>query len=284
MPGLDQAYAPYCGAAPTAETLASRWNLDPILMAALLALALAYGLGLARVADADRPSPVQRSCILLGWALTALALISPLCALSVSLFSARVAQHMVLTLVAAPLVAVGRPAEVLGSLWPDAAKAVRRSRLWRMVASAPGATALFALFLWFWHSPAPYAATFDGPWIYWAMHLSLYGSALLLWRVLLDPARAGVAQSLAAGAISTLQMTFLGALLTLSPRLLFTPHLFTTVDWGLSPLSDQQIGGLIMWVPGCFVFLGVTLVTLARSMEGRVPGSVGRDAPSESRS
>jgi putative membrane protein len=116
------------------------------------------------------------------------------------------------------------------------------------------------------------------------MHLSLYGSALLLWRVLLDPARAGVAQSLAAGAISTLQMTFLGALLTLSPRLLFTPHLFTTADWGLSPLSDQQIGGLIMWVPGCFVFLGVTLVTLARSMAGRVPGSVGRGAPSESRS
>jgi putative membrane protein len=172
-----------------------------------------------------------------GWLVALIALISPLCALSVALFSARIGQHMALTLVAAPLMARGLA--FVGPRSPMAA-----------------ATAFLAL-LWFWHAPLPYAATFASSVIYWAMHLSLIGSAVWLWAQLLEgppsPAR------LAAAVVSMVQMGLLGALLTLAPRALYGPHQLTTAAWGLTPLQDQQFGGALMWSPGGLVFLAVAL-------------------------
>jgi putative membrane protein len=124
---------PYCGAPPIPSTLAGRFNLDPWLIAALVALA---GLHLLRLRPGHRLAPMT------GWIVAAAALLSPLCALSVALFSARVAQHMVLVLVAAPLVAHGLPARIARP-WP--------------------AGILFFLSLWFWHMPTPNAAPFASP-------------------------------------------------------------------------------------------------------------------------
>jgi putative membrane protein len=68
---------------------------------------------------------------------------------------------------------------------------------------------------------------------------------------------------LSAGFASSVQMGFLGALITLASRAVYTPHALTTAAWGLTPLQDQQLGGLIMWVPGCLVFLAFALLAMA---------------------
>ncbi|HEY8004654.1 MAG TPA: cytochrome c oxidase assembly protein, partial [Phenylobacterium sp.] len=214
---------PYCGEPPSPATLLLRWNLDPLLMGVMLA---ALGLYLARARE-HRRSEVQ--AFVAGWALTSVALMSPLCALSVSLFSARIGQHMLLTLAAAPLVAMGRPFGRLGE------------------GRALPAAIAFAILLWVWHAPGPYAATFLSPAVYWEMHASLFGSAVWLWSGLLGPQpRAG---AIGAAAFSMIQMGLLGALITLAPRPLYAPHLLTTTAWGLSQLEDQQLGGALMWAP-----------------------------------
>jgi putative membrane protein len=233
-------HIPYCGLPPVPADLAVRWNLDPVLTGAMLA-----GIGLylfvARRAGVSR-SRVIGFCA--GWTMALIALISPLCALSVALFSARIGQHMLLTLLAAPLVAWGLP--------------VARPR------SPMAAAVVFLALLWFWHAPAPYAATFADPLIYWAMHLTLVGSAIWLWAGLLDPRPSSA--RLVASAVSMIQMGFLGALLTLAPRALYGPHQLTTPAWGLTPLQDQQLGGALMWAPGGLVFLAVALMIGRRWM------------------
>jgi len=222
--------SPYCGAAPAPGELWHRWNLDPVLLVALAAIWGGYLL-MAR-------KPVggwRQGAFSVGWALTSLALISPICPLSVALFSARVGQHMFLIGVAAPLVALG---------WPIRDSSASASR--RQPILAAGA---FALALWFWHSPGPYLATFDSTSIYWLMHVTLFGSALMLWRMVLGAWKQSLEGVAAAVAITVLQMGVLGAVITFAARPLYTPHLYSTLSWGLSPLEDQQLGGVIMWVP-----------------------------------
>ena len=197
----------------------------------------------------------RQATFYLGWIIAAAALISPLCPLSVSLFAARVGQHMILTLIAAPLVAAGRPFALAASLW-------HRS-MTRQTAIAPlCASAMFAALIWFWHAPAPYAETFRSTLVYWSMHVTVFGAALWLWTSLIDASPAQAGRVVVAGLISTVQMGFLGALITFAPRPLYTPHLLTTVAWGLTPLQDQQLGGAIMWVPGCIIFFIISMLIL----------------------
>ncbi|WP_454884956.1 cytochrome c oxidase assembly protein [Sphingomonas oryzagri] len=234
---------PYCGAPPVPGELIARVNTDPLLILGLLLFTLAH----VRLCAAE-PRKIWQA--LAGWCVAAAAFMSPLCALSVSLFSARVGQHMILVLVAAPLIAGALPARWRAPLWPP--------------------VAAFFAFLWFWHMPVPYDATFQSTAIYWSMHISLFGSAIWLWRSLLVHAPGDTVRVLAAGTISSIQMGLLGAILTLSSRPMFVPHYFTTEAWGLSPLADQQLGGALMWVPGCLLFLGVALrscMMLLRSLE-----------------
>ena len=272
MLGFEAAATPYCGAPPTPDGLWARWNLDPILIAGLLAVLALYLIGLVRFAGPGRNIPTwRRAAFVAGWATAAAALISPLCALSVSLFSARVGQHMILSLVAAPLVMLGRPGLSLARLWPQVAHQLSSNRPLTAARGAAGSATAFVLALWIWHAPGPYDATFANPAVYWLMHLSVFGAALRVWNVLLDGSPHRAVAALTVGAVSTLQMTFLGAIITLTPRLLYAPHALTPYAWGLTQAGDQQLGGLIMWVPGCSIFLAVTLLTLGRAMTERAP-------------
>ena len=238
------AMTPYCGSPPTVGALAGRWNLDPLLLAALLAIALLY-------VSWSRSVGTRREAMFfaVGWAITGFALISPLCALSVSLFAARVGQHMILTLVAAPLVALGFPA--------------RRTRM-------PGqelwATFAFAAALWIWHSPGPYGETFLSSTVYWIMHVTTYGAAVFFWRTVLRAPNERLGFCIAATVVTGLQMGLLGAVITWARVPLYWPHLITPIEWGLTPLQDQQLGGSIMWVPGGFIFLLAIVVPLALAL------------------
>jgi putative membrane protein len=235
---------PYCGTPPTPDGLLGRWNLDPLLILVLAAVWIGYGLYAAR-----RVSPGRQCAFHAGWGLTALFLICPLCPLSVSLFSARVGQHMLLTMVAAPLVALGLP---------DGPQ-----RRW---SNPILAAAAFALALWFWHAPVPYDATFQSTPVYWAMHLTLYGSALWLWRGLLIRPGERLAQAIGAGALTAGQMGLLAAAITFAGRPLYAPHALTTWAWGMTPLGDQELGGAVMWAPAGAILAGALVFGLATAM------------------
>src|SRR5262249_12805751 len=162
---------PYCGTPPAPGELLGRFNLDPVLIAVLIALAAVH---IFRVEKSS-----TRAFAAAGWLIAAIAFISPLCALSVALFSARITQHMILLLVAAPLIAIGLP----------------RTRPETSAAGLRLASLAFLIALWFWHMPSPYYATFISSMIYWLMHVSLFGSGIWLWRELLhhSPERTGEA-------------------------------------------------------------------------------------------
>ncbi|KZD01004.1 cytochrome c oxidase assembly protein [Oceanibaculum pacificum] len=240
----------YCGAPPVPGAL--HWNLDPLLLGALALAALIYGLG-CRAKKA--PEPQARWLFYAGWLIAVAALVTPLCNLSVALFSARVGQHLVLTLVAAPLIAMGQPERVYRALVParDIGDAGGDGKLTAL------ATLAFALALWTWHLPGPYDATLRSDFTYWIMHITTFGAAYMLWHALL---RLGVIAALFASFATAVQMSLLGGVLTLAPTPLFEVHALTTRPWGLSPLLDQQLGGLLMWVPGGLLFTVLGLMAL----------------------
>lgn len=101
--------------------------------------------------------------------------------------------------------------------------------------------------LWAWHVPAFYTAALTETWLYWLMQLTLLGTATLFWRALFT---ASAPQALIAIAATIGQMGLLGALLTFAPEPMYLHHFVAPVAWGLTPLGDQQLAGLIMWVPG----------------------------------
>jgi putative membrane protein len=221
--------------------LLTRFNFDPILIATLVVLG---GFHIRSVR-----SRASRTFAAAGWLVAFVAFVSPLCALSVSLFSARVAQHMVLILVAAPLIAAA---------YPRGAVARRNSTtLWV-------SAVFFFIALWFWHMPVPYDSTFDSTSLYWTMHATLFGSSIVLWRELLNHRHEHIGGVLIVGALTSMQMGLLGAILMFAARPLFFWHLTTTWAWGFTPLRDQQLGGVIMWVPGIILFLWAALRSLGR--------------------
>jgi putative membrane protein len=236
-------YIPYCGTAPLPAEIWARWNFDLALLGLLAALCAWHAVHFRVFARSS--SRLRQSAFASGWFVLIASLVSPLCALSVSLFSARVTQHMLIAAIAAPLIA-------FASTLP------RRSA---RVASNPfHAAGVFAVALWAWHWPQLYSATFASDTVYWLMHASIAGTAVYLWTTLLSASNA--LARVGAGFLTLMQMGLLGALITFASGVLYTPHLLTTQSWGLSALEDQQLGGLIMWIPTSAVFLIVALLTL----------------------
>jgi putative membrane protein len=148
------------------------------------------------------------------------------------------------------------------------ARAVQRravQRVWQAVLHPVSASLLHAVVLWVWHVPAFFnAALLSRTW-HDLQHLSFLISALIFWSALIEQ-RAREQQG---GAIlylffTTVHSSVLGALITFATVPWYSTYLATTANWGFSPLEDQQLGGLIMWVPGSLVYVGAALVLLAR--------------------
>lgn len=240
-----QGGVPYCGVAPLPAELLQRWNLDPVLLVALAAVML------VRMRWWRDEATRTNLCFAAGMAALVLAFVSPLCALSSALFSARVVHHVLLVSVAAPLLVLG---------WPQG----------RMPVVRLGGLALAAhvVTLWFWHAPMPYEAALASDAVYWVMELTLLGSAIWFWQaVLRAPASSGWSFAALLGAM--VQMGLLGALITFAPRPLYLPHFLTTGPFGLTTLEDQQLAGLIMWVPAALPYLLAALIRLAGLLGGR---------------
>lgn len=223
-------WAPYCGPAPEAGEW--RWNLDPALLIVLGAAALFFMI---------RSRGRERLFGLAAVAVLAVSFVSPLCALSSALFTARTIHHVLVATVAAPLLAFALPRP--------------------MRASAAAAVIVQAGVLWGWHAPGAYAWALSNDAAYWLMQAMLLGSSVWFWSTLRRlPAPATAACLL----VAMVAMGLLGALLTFASRALYEPHALTTAAWGLSPLEDQQLAGLIMWAPAAAIYLAAALFVLGR--------------------
>lgn len=223
----------YCGPPPLPQELWSSWNFDPLLL-----------LCLAGMAYLLRGSAVGLTAV----AVLIVAFISPLCALSSALFSARVVHHVLLIAVAAPLLAL----------------AINT----RKPVSIAVPFVVSSVILWGWHLPVAYNLALSNVAVYWLMQISLLTSAIWFWRAVLAGEDA-VVERIAYVVAGFAQMGMLGAVLTFAPAALFAAHALAPFDWGLTPLRDQQLGGLIMWVPAGLPY-AIAAALLARHHWGQL--------------
>ncbi len=275
------AHAPEASAAPQWAEL-SHWNLEPWLVVLLAASAALYALGLARLwRHAGAARGIDRWQALSfagGWLALAVALVSPLDRLGALRFSAHMVQHEALMIVAAPLLVLGRPlAAWTWALQPPqrrlAGRATRSGAFasaWHAITQPLAAWGLHALALWIWHVPQLFEAALHQQWVHVLQHASFLGTALLFWWTVLgpDPRSRGSGFAIASLFTTMLHTGALGALLSLAPTAWYASYAASAAVLGLDPVADQQLGGLLMWVPGSVVYLTAALVVVARLLAG----------------
>ena len=176
-------------------------------------------------------------------------------------------------LVAAPLLVVGRPLPLF--LWALGERPRARvawiahsspvQTIWAGLLSPVIAWLLHALVLWVWHVPRFFDAVLRNGTLHDLQHLSFLAAALVFWAAMVETRR----QEQQGAAVmclftTTIHTSVLGALITFAARPWYSAYLQTPFDWGLTALEDQQLGGLIMWVPGSLAYVGVALALLAR--------------------
>jgi putative membrane protein len=204
----------------------------------------------------------------LGMAIVAAALTSPLDALADRSFAMHMLEHEMLMVLAAPLFVLARPLEAWARALPrDVRQALTRFahgprlRAAGHALTAPvAATGVHALALWVWHAPALFAVALASEPVHVLQHVCFFASALAFWGAMFGgAARVAPGVSIACLFVTMLHTSVLGALLALAPSSWYAqgpdPRLF-----GLTPLEDQQLGGLIMWVPGSLAYIVVGLV------------------------
>jgi putative membrane protein len=252
------------------------WNPDPWVLLGLGGAAWLYGRGVGRLwrrAGRGRGVSVgQYRSFAAGLLLVAIASLSPLHALGGALFSAHMLQHEILILLAAPLLALGAP--IVAFAWALPLRIARGIRvaartppikpLWNGVSHPAGAWLIHGLALWIWHEPRLYEATLASEGVHAAQHISFFGTAVLFWWAVLRLRHRRVGYGFGVLMVFTtmLHSNALGALLTFAPRAWYPAYVETAPRWGFTPLEDQQLGGLLMWIPGGMVYLAVALALL----------------------
>lgn len=227
----------YCGLPPGRSDIWLHWNGDPLLL-------ILTALGIAAAVRMRSPARAQA---LVGVALLVLLFISPLCSLAVALFAVRTIQHLVVMLLAAPFIAL--------SLDASGPRLGQWAARWLVPVTLLKVAVLVA-----WHVPAIYDPLLGSGPAYLVMNALLFVSAVLFW--------AGFKHSTPVLAIWALvlpmaAMATIGALLVLAPHPLYLRHAVAPFGWGLSPISDQQLAGLLMWVGATPAYL-VLALTLFR--------------------
>jgi cytochrome c oxidase assembly factor CtaG/cytochrome c2 len=201
--------------------------------------------------------------------LTFLALGSQLSRLSGFLFSAHMAQHLLLIMICAPLFAAARPARLIFRILPLSARVWLASCFrWRSARLLSFLFSPIAIWLYFigvfavWHIPGLYARALDDEATHIAEHLSFFLAAFGFWSVAFGhyPARPlSPGARLLYVAFAAVASALPGALITIAPRPLYAAHRIGATSFGFTPLEDQQLGGLVMWIPGGFLYMGVVL-------------------------
>ena len=245
----------------------SAWSYDPWLLTPLYLIGICFYVGTQRVWHAagfgHGVQVAQVAAFWTAWLVLALAITSPLHWLGERLFSAHMIEHELMMVVAAPLMAYARiNGALLWSLprsWrPLAGRLITTSVIaacWRAISHPVTATALHGVAIWLWHAPPFYRLVLENGFVHRLQHISFFLTALLFWWVLFYGRALGRSARIRDGIgvaclfITVLHSGLLGALLTLSPRLWFPQQGLLAAEFGLTPLEDQQLAGLLMWIP-----------------------------------
>jgi cytochrome c oxidase assembly factor CtaG len=271
---------PVAGLGPVALVAPSAvwgaWTFDPLVVAGLGAAAVLYGRGWAKLRGSGRlhVHPRQAASFFAGLALLAAALVSPVDALADTLLSVHMVQHLILLMVAPPLLVYGRPGLVLflglpastrGGLGAIAARR-RLRQAGRVVLNPLVVLVVTIAALWGWHLPGPYQAAITHPAVHALEHVTFLVSALAFWALVIDPAprrRLGYGPAILLVFVTMLAGAALGALITFSSTVLYPIYGAGAHLWGTTPLADQQVAGAVMWIPpGAVLFLTVIFLAL----------------------
>ena len=267
------------------------WTWEPWVLICLCSASAGYALGLYRLRKEGR-HPVALSgahpwAFLAGITVLFVALDSPLDEMSEQLFAAHMTQHLLLMLAAPPLLIWSRPVSAwlwafpaarrrrIGRAWLRCGPLVQMLRIW--VRPVP-AWLTCAAALWFWHLPGPYQSAWAHPGVHILEHASFFLSSLAFWNIALNPRGPGAGPGPASRpgrvpgpggvilfvATFALQNGLLGAILTFASRPLYGVHTDTALAWNLTALQDQQLAGLIMWIPASAVHLLALSVLFVR--------------------
>lgn len=254
----------------------TRWTFDPLAVASLAVAGALYALGARRLRRRSfgRGWRVwQLFAFAAGWVVIVVALLSPIAALSESLLSVHMTQHELLMVVAAPLLVLARPLGVfvwaLPARWRGAVgRWTRRPAVagtWRVLTGAATVWILHGAALWIWHLPVLYQAAVRDDRIHALMHVCFLFTAALFWWALIHGryGRLGYGIGVLYVFLTGLHATALGALMTVAPRPWYALYRIRGAAAGVDPLEDQQLAGLLMWVPFGIVFVVVGLALFA---------------------
>jgi putative membrane protein len=251
----------------TPDRLWTAWNPDPLVLVAAGLAGWGYVRGRRRLGRRG-PGPGRATTFAAGLAVVVIALVSPVERLAEVLLSGHMVQHLLLVMVAAPLLVTGLPRVPLTVALPtDLRRALRRlgrrpwiRRGWRALSQPVAIWLLATGVLWAWHAPVLYQAALRSDLLHAVEHATLFGTAVLFWWAVLDPrgrARLGAGPDLLYLFAAGLQGGALGAVFTFAASPIYPAYAATAPAWGLSALSDQQLAGLIMWIPFGTIYLAV---------------------------
>lgn len=269
----------------------SGWTFDPWIVTPLIAFGVLYVAGALVLHMRSRRQGGRTWRVALycgGWLSLAGSLVSPLHRLGEHLFTFHMIEHEIIMAVSAPLLVLANPIGPL--LWSlphrlriMAGRAMRRDRVgavWRWLSDGTVATVLHGIAIWAWHAPVLFDAAVTNVAVHRLQHLSFFVSAVLFWWAVFRRSEAGAAAWHVF--ITMLHTSVLGALMALAPRVLYGAQTATATAWGLTPLEDQQLAGLLMWIPAGTIYAGAALAlamvwikqTGERAEHGNVAGAI----------
>ena len=258
------------------------WTLDPWILIPLALAAATFAIGWTRLIarSSHGVGALRRRGLLFGsgWLMLVAALVSPMHQAGERSFTAHMAEHEILMLVAAPLLVMSRPLAIMLWAYPlELRQGLGRfgrgaplQRVWRASTEPVTATLIQAAALWAWHAPTLFDLALAQTGWHIAQHLSFLVSALLFWSAMLNPRdqRSGAlgpaplclfATSVVSGA--------LGAFMAFSESPWYAGYArLGMAPFGLTPAEDQQMAGLLMWIPGGLVHAVAALVLLGRAL------------------
>jgi putative membrane protein len=253
---------------------------------AMVLAVMAYAIGWVR---SSKQLPAWKPALFaVGMLLMGIAAIGPVAHWSHVSIAGHMTQHMLLLAVIPPLLLLARPLPQFLLALPLPLR--RRvgpvaGHIYHAAGNTPvSAFIVHGLIIWLWHLPSPLQISITHPLLHDAVHLLFLGSGLWFWWSLMAPARlgrGGFGPAAILSALTVMHTGMLGALLTFAPGLLYPEH--PAGFRGLSELSDQQLAGLIMWVPGGLIYTIAALILAAAWLRqaGRDPGTLERGAPQD---
>ncbi|MGR3417348.1 MULTISPECIES: cytochrome c oxidase assembly protein [unclassified Paracoccus (in: a-proteobacteria)] len=273
--GASRASAHSDGAPPAPADFWSMWSLQPSVIVPLGLAVMLYAGGVrlawARAGTGRGVRIRQVLCFAGGIAALVAALVWPLDAWGESLFSAHMAQHITLMGLAAPLLVLGQPlatmTRALPRGWQRRLAALAGTAIWRrghdLLTATGVATALMLGVFLFWHAPPALAVALDHDLVHAVMHGSIFAAALAFWTMIARVRDRGFGVRIVALFVCFKFSLILGALLTFSGRALYPVYGSRPDAWGLTPVEDQQLAGVLMMTAAAMMYLVAALVVAA---------------------